>query len=182
MTQTNDAPKLMPSGLSRSVISTYGEDIAKSLGYRTGDPVEILISDLGGKLSYSPKVFTGTGDAESIIVRAEDDFDVVLGTMASPGRDRFTMCHELGHLFVHYPLFRERHPLAVMTAQRWVDDADPDQRRAEWEANWFSSAFLMPEEEFRKAAETVADLGLARRFGVSLSCVQTRKKILGMAV
>ena len=127
----------------------------------------MLISDLGGNLSYSPKVFTGTGDAESIIVRAEEDFDVVLGTMTSPGRDRFTMCHELGHLFVHYHVFRDRHSGKVMTAQRWVDDADADQWRAEWEANWFSSAFLMPEAEFVQAARTLQDAGLARRFGVS---------------
>ena len=163
------------------MISTYAEDIARSLGYRRGDPVELLISDLGGKLSYSSKVFTGTGDAESIIVRAEDDFDIVLGTMTSPGRDRFTMCHELGHLFVHYPLFRERFPNTVMSARRWVDDKDSDQQRAEWEANWFSSAFLMPEAEFREAAKTLGDSGLARRFGVSLTSAQTRKKILGMA-
>lgn len=181
MPQANDALKLMPSGLSRAVISNYAEDMAKSLSYRTGDPLDLLISDLGGKLSYSPKVFTGTGDAESIIVRAEDDFDIVLGTMTSPGRDRFTMAHELGHLFVHYPLFRERHPGRVMSAQRWVDDTDADQQRAEWEANWFSSAFLMPAAEFREAAGNLDDTGLARKFGVSLTCVQTRRKILGMA-
>ena len=73
-------------------------------------------------------------------------------------------------------------PAKVMRARRWVDDADSDQKRAEWEANWFSSAFLMPEAEFVDAARTLSDAGLARKFGVSLTCVQTRRKILGMTV
>ena len=178
----NDLPKVTPSWLSRSLISSYAEDVARSLGYRPGDPVELVISDLGGSLTYSPDVFSGTDAPESIVIRSDEDFDIVLGTMASTGRDRFTMCHELGHLFVHYPIFSERHPGETMRAQRWIDAADRDQQRAEWEANWFASAFLMPEAAFKSAAEGQTSPQLARTFGVSLSSAMTRKKILGMSV
>lgn len=175
-----DAPRIKPSGLSRATISSYAEDVAKAARFEPGDALELLISDLGGTVEYSPAVFTGTADPESIIVVSDADFRIILGTMTSPGRDRFTMAHELGHYFVHYPLFKESFPNRIMTAQRWIDHADKEQQRAEWEANWFASAFLMPEASFRDASRRCSSFELAKLFGVSNSAVATRKKILGM--
>jgi Zn-dependent peptidase ImmA (M78 family) len=33
-------------------------------------------------------------------------------------------------------------------ATRWVDETNENLKRAEWEANWFAAAFLMPSGAF----------------------------------
>jgi Zn-dependent peptidase ImmA (M78 family)/DNA-binding XRE family transcriptional regulator len=71
---------------------------------------------------------TRTVDAFSVW-RGERPF-VFLNMMKSPEHSRFDAAHELGHLVLH------KH-------------GGPKGRRAEDEANQFSSAFLMPEEDIR---------------------------------
>jgi Zn-dependent peptidase ImmA (M78 family) len=96
---------------------------------------------------------SGHGDDESgsIVARATGDFTVYLSRHTSSKRDRFTIAHELGHLLLHFQAIKKMSPNAIMRATRNVDKNDPDQERAEWEANWFAAAFLMPAEEFKAA-------------------------------
>ncbi|MCE2564175.1 ImmA/IrrE family metallo-endopeptidase [Komagataeibacter sp. FNDCF1] len=52
-----------------------------------------------------------------------------------------------------------------------------DQRRAEWEANWFAAAFLMPETAFRRAYHVSANQAKAI-FKVSLPAIEARARSL----
>jgi Zn-dependent peptidase ImmA (M78 family)/DNA-binding XRE family transcriptional regulator len=64
-------------------------------------------------------------------------------------RQRFTVCHELGHLIMH------------------INVSVPDERDIEKESNIFASEFLIPENDLRKQifkAVTLSDLADLKRF------------------
>ena len=135
---------------------------------------------LGGRISFNEKVRPDADYPESIIVQSSGEFQIFLPTVTTEERDRFTIAHELGHLFLHFPKVRENYPDFAMVATRRVDQTKVDQQRAEWEANWFAAAFLMPKEVFR---QTFSDLGVAHsavHFGVSQSAVEVRANTLGL--
>ena len=173
------SPNPIPAKASRATISAYAEDIAHQLGFQIGNTLEPIVARLGGIIEHRDPIYVASNASESIVVRGGNDFTIYLGTMTSPERDRFTLAHELGHLFIHYPLTAGDAP-SLMIATRWVDDNDDDQRRAEWEANWFASAFLMPESDFARCAKQMDLNELAMTFSVSYSAAKMRKTSLGI--
>ena len=116
----------------------------------------------------------------SIVVRSTDDFTITLSELTSAKRDRFTLAHELGHLFLHYEPLLETSPNAVMRATRDKRAGDPEHERAEWEANWFAAGFLMPKATFAKVASRMNNAELATYFNVSDQAVEIRKRTLGL--
>jgi Zn-dependent peptidase ImmA (M78 family) len=155
---------------------------AARLGFGAGDPLEPLVSRLGGRIEYRTPVVKEQRLPESIVVENTRKFTIFVASITSLERDRFTIAHELGHLFLHYPIVAQQHPGAVMAATRWVDENDKVQQRAEWEANWFAAAFLMPTLKFRVAyGECGGHIGrLASRFGVSTPAAEIRAKTLSL--
>ena len=105
--------------------------------------------------------------------------------MGSAPRYRFTVAHELGHLFLHFPIVSETAPDSGMIATRWVDETgDSEQlKRAEWEANWFAAAFLMPSNAFQSMLRSFSGniVHVAARFGVSVQAAEIRAKTLGQS-
>nr|WP_233285917.1 ImmA/IrrE family metallo-endopeptidase [Bradyrhizobium brasilense] len=116
------------------------------------------------------------------MVESSNRFTIFVASITSAGRDRFTIAHELGHLFLHFPLVSQTHPGQGMVATRWVNENDAIQQRAEWEANWFAAAFLMPQAKFSSTYWSCgANLpAVASRFGVSLPAAEVRAKTLGL--
>jgi hypothetical protein len=171
----------IPAQASKAKIHQFAEEVALRLGVRPGDPLEPVVAELGGRIVYKNPI-SEDGPPESIRVRSVSDFTIFLPTMTSPERDRFTIAHELGHFFLHYPIIQSTRPGAEMKATRWIDEKDPAQQRAEWEANWFAAAFLMPEKAFREAWSARASSGTAAlRFGVSRQAAEVRASTLGLA-
>jgi predicted transcriptional regulator len=168
-----------PIRASKASIWAHAEKVALALGFQPGDSIEPVVAHLGGRVRYKnpPR---GVTIPESIVVRSSKDFTIYLPTMTSPERDRFTIAHELGHLFLHYPRIKRMHPDEEMIATRWVDENDPEQQRAEWEANWFAAAFLMPRTAFELAFEKYEIDDLASTFGVSVQAATVRAKSLGL--
>ncbi|MBN9063922.1 MAG: hypothetical protein BGP06_12975 [Rhizobiales bacterium 65-9] len=168
----------IPTRANKAAISAHAEVVARHLNFKPGDSIEALVAKLGGRIDYRDQV--GDRLPESMIVRGQTDFTIFLPWITSAERDRFTIAHELGHLFLHYPIARQVHPNVEMIATRWVDESNEDQRRAEWEANWFAGAFLMPAELFsHKYRENPATVPVY--FGVSPKAAQIRAKTLGLA-
>jgi Zn-dependent peptidase ImmA (M78 family) len=170
-----------PIRASKASIWTYAERLAVALKFAPGDSMDLLIARLGGKIRYK-NASTSEALPESMVVNSTKDFIIYLPSMTSAARDRFTIAHELGHLFLHFPRVAREQPGKQMVATRWVDENDEAQQRAEWEANWFAAAFLMPKEQFSAAysEETIAHV--ADIFGVSEKAVEVRAKSLGLAV
>jgi Zn-dependent peptidase ImmA (M78 family) len=137
----------IPSKASRSRIWEIAETAAQKLGVSRGAPLEQYVAKLGGRIIYKNATKENDKLLESIIVKSRNDFTIFLPVMTSISRDRFTIAHELGHLFLHYPLVEQHRPGVMMAATRWVDQNNQDLLRAEWEANWFAEAFLMPSRD-----------------------------------
>jgi len=173
---------MTPTGLgaSKASVEKFAEDIAKHVGFMPGDSIEELVERVGGKLEVGS---SGGGDAESgsIVASAVDDFVIYVSRHTSLKRDRFTIAHELGHLLLHLDPIKKTNSHAVMRATRWVDENDQQQKRAEWEANWFAAGFLMPSEHFVKDYEALGLAGVTAKYGVSTTAAQIRAKSLGLA-
>ncbi|XAZ23423.1 ImmA/IrrE family metallo-endopeptidase [Sinorhizobium sp. B11] len=174
--------KLSPTRASKDRIHSFAETIAQQLGFGPGDDVEPLIRRLGGRIEVKNPLNYPGQFPESIVIRASTDFTIFVPSLTSVERDRFTIAHELGHLALHYPAFSQKYPNTPMVATRWVDETDQDQRRAEWEANWFAGGFLMNGGIFRDAYnEYNKNLALvALRFGVSKQAAEIRAKNLNL--
>jgi predicted transcriptional regulator len=173
----------IPTRASKSAVSQFAEQLATTLQFKPGDVIKGLIARLGGRIEYrNPEIGADGRLPESIIVYGQDEFVIFVPNITSVERDQFTIAHELGHYYLHYPLAYAAHPDKPMRATRWVDENDQDQRRAEWEANWFAAAFLMPENKFRNeflrcgSSPTV----VAAVFGVTGKAAEVRAKSLGL--
>ncbi|AUQ55713.1 ImmA/IrrE family metallo-endopeptidase [Phaeobacter inhibens] len=178
MTGNFYAPK--PLGASKAGVERFAEDLAKQIGFGPGDSIEELVQRVGGKLVVGTSGF-GDEDSGSIIARETDDFDIFVSRHTSLKRDRFTIAHELGHLLLHFKAIKEADPSAVMRATRNVDPHDSDQQRAEWEANWFAAAFLMPSDDFISAVEEGGVSFAAATCGVSQVAAEIRAKNLSIS-
>ena len=171
--------KPIPSQVAKGRVFQFAEQVAAKLGLQRGDSLEPTVAGLGGKISYGTPAAGDNRAPESIIVRSFHDFTIYLPATTSLQRDRFTIAHELGHLLLHYPVVQKAYPGDWMIATRWVDMSDPVAQRAEWEANWFAAAFLMPGDEFRRDAEAMTDTMLAARYAVSEQAVEIRRRTVG---
>lgn len=173
--------KPIPTEAAKPRVHAFAEEVARQLGVGVGHPLEPVVSRLGGTIRYHSPFATANNAPPSIEVEHSRSFVIHLPSTTSPQRDRFTIAHELGHLFLHYPMVLKEKPGARMVATRWVDPSDPKQQRAEWEANWFAAAFLMPTEAFTAAWKSMSGnlSAVASLFEVSEQAAEIRAKSLG---
>lgn len=169
-----------PLGVSKAAVSSFAEDVAKHVKYNIGEDMRALVSRLGGRISFHEEVRPEDDFPESIVVQPSGEFQIFLPTVTTAERDRFTIAHELGHFFLHFPKVKKEHPGHMMVATRKVRSNDPSQKRVEWEANWFAAAFLMPSTVFRDAHRDLDNTALAAKFGVSQSAAEVRASTLGL--
>ncbi len=102
----------------------------------------------------------------------------------SPGRRRFTIAHEIGHLVLHVPATKEvfyDRPTDI----REIEDGSPGEelpelRKREREANVFARELLMPEPLVSEQAHATGfNLpALANRFEVSVPAMRLRLRLL----
>ncbi|MCK1393384.1 ImmA/IrrE family metallo-endopeptidase [Bradyrhizobium sp. 1] len=172
----------IPTNATKDRVHGFAEEVAEKLAFAPGDPIEPLVGRLGGQIEYKNALDFKSSIPESIKIDPSRRFKIFLPSMGSSPRYRFTIAHELGHLFLHFPMVSERDPNAGMIATRWVDDNDTEPlKRAEWEANWFAAAFLMPSAPFRSMLAAFGGniASVATRFGVSVQAAEIRAKTLG---
>ncbi|WGS85729.1 ImmA/IrrE family metallo-endopeptidase [Methylomonas sp. UP202] len=160
--------------LPRSAINKFSKEVIKHFNYNPGDDLLPIVQTLGGCIIYDDLWGLKESDSGSIVIEKPNDFRIILANHTSQLRDRFTICHELGHYFLHYLLPGIQAP---MRAARY------GQNKAETEANWFAASFLMPEEEFRNYYEEVSGnlLLLSEKFKVSQQAATVMAGHLGLA-
>ena len=168
------------AGIPKRAVESFAEELAKSLNFEPGGSIEELVASTGGTLVFGS---SGAGDYDSgsIIARELDDYTIYVSRNTSRQRDRFTIAHELGHLALHLPSIKANDSRAIMRATRSVDESDEGQKRAEWEANWFAAAFLMPREKFSAIYERGGLYAVQQIFDVSPAAAATRAKSLGFS-
>ena len=169
----------IPTRASKVAVSTFAEQLAINLEFKAGDPLDPLVSQLSGKITYRNPI--GAEKPESIRIEPTGEFEIFLPSVTSLGRDRFTIAHELGHLFLHFPLVQNSRPENGMKATRWVDETNQDLQRCEWEANWFAASFVMPSGSFREACRQYGSIStVASIFGVTEAAVRVRASTLNV--
>ncbi|HEY6729913.1 MAG TPA: ImmA/IrrE family metallo-endopeptidase [Solirubrobacterales bacterium] len=121
---------------------------------------------------------SGMLDAEEMIVWVDRD-----EARRSPGRRRFTIAHEIGHLLLHVAdvqkVFYDR-PADIREIDESPDEELPELRRREREANVFARELLMPETLVNEQAHATGfNLpALADRFEVSVPAMRLRLRLL----
>ncbi|HEU4462173.1 MAG TPA: ImmA/IrrE family metallo-endopeptidase [Solirubrobacterales bacterium] len=102
----------------------------------------------------------------------------------SPGRRRFTIAHEIGHLLLHVPVLHQvfyDRPGDIREIEEAPDGEEvPELRRREREANVFARELLMPAPLVAEQAHATGfNLpGLANRFEVSVPAMRLRLRLL----
>lgn len=172
--------KPSPLGARKTAVFSFAEDVARHVKYEAGEDMRAFVSRLGGRISFHEDVRPEDDLPESIVVQPDGDFQIFLPTVTTMERDRFTIAHELGHLFLHFPKVKRDHPGCPMVATRKIEPGDQTQQRAEWEANWFAAAFLMPAQSFREYYAKHGTVRTTAKFGVSQSAAEVRAKTLGL--
>lgn len=166
----------------RKEINDFADRLRDALDLRVPVDVELAVERLGGKIAYDE-----TLTYEAMIAKKGETFEIRLSeTPVTEARKKFSIAHELGHLFIHmgYIISREKW-------ERISDYKDSAMYRyghteEEFEANEFAAALLMPAEMFRNVAEQHYDYGafsipgIAERFGVSREAAINRGRWLGI--
>ena len=166
-----------------SEISALAEVVRESL--ELGVPVDVTeaVNRLGGIVK---EVDTAPGEPEAAVKRTGERFEITIKKNHLPTRTRFSVAHELGHLFLHMGY--------LVNPDTWGHSSeycDSVYHRfgygiEEAEANLFAAAFLMPEAEFRKAVSELGSNGdipvkeLANHFKTSAAATLKRGQELGV--
>ena len=176
----SENPKAVPF-LTREQIEARARDVLKKHHLNSIPINPVIIAKREGMAVNNAK-FSDDSMA-GMIARRGDNITLLVNQSDPPYRKRFTIAHELGHHFLHLMkdgefvdgesnLFRQ--PKGDPT--NWT----PDQS-AEYQANMFAAALLMPEDAVR---ETWAENGsleeMARQFNVSEQAMGIRLDQLGL--
>jgi len=105
---------------------------------------------------------------------------------ATPGLERFTIAHEVGHLRLHVdPSYESQSILPTQEESADILCRDGDTEWREVQAETFAASLLMPEDLVRHHSARIATrewpnvYGLKARFGVSVSAMKNRLRALG---
>lgn len=184
------APTLEPAAAAQALLRDFEERFEAV----TAPPVPVervaiallgLFIDEADDVRALPGAPTGQGRLSGMLDAEEMVIWVDRGeARRSPGRRRFTIAHEVGHLVLHVPVLREAfydHPADVQE----VDEGPPPSklsaaRRREREANAFARELLMPESLVNEQARATGfNLpALADRFEVSVPAMRLRLRLL----
>ncbi|MBM4343554.1 MAG: ImmA/IrrE family metallo-endopeptidase [Deltaproteobacteria bacterium] len=173
--------------IARRKIAALADGIRSQLELGVPVDVEAAVASLGGRITEED----GFAFAACVVKGPHadgSDFHIVVRPKAQhPQRFRFSVAHELGHLFLHMGY--------LIRPEAWArcgDYRDSVRFRSgytaeELAANEFAGVFLMPETEFCAALDdAVTDEGLininkvAAVFDVSVSAAEYRGRRLGI--
>lgn len=149
--------------------------------------IQIPIMDIDGvvkKLGGHVEEKINFDDVSDGSIRKQDDdsFVIFVSPFQSAERRKFTIAHELGHLFLHMG-YR-------INSDLWERQENATYYRSgdsleEYQANEFAAAFLMPQKKYKEVMDNntkgnMVETGkIAEYFGVSISAASNRGKFLG---
>lgn len=166
-------------------IENLADQIRACLDLRPPIDLDQAIDELGGNLRTDVSL---PDECSGRIRKLNNVFEISIRSSQpnsrhwSP-RDRFTIAHELGHLFLHMGY--------MVNPDKWRESSDYKDGVfyrfghgiEEVEANAFAAALLMPRKEFTQemisGSHTDFQL-IAEHFGTSLSAARRRADILGV--
>jgi Zn-dependent peptidase ImmA (M78 family) len=173
------------TSLRRKQINQLADVIRDACGVKvpaSEEHLKKMVATLGG--TYSEK---SDMDVEAMIEKTSSkSFAITLSEGFMPTRRKFSVAHELGHLFLHMGFLTNAGKWEQ--TQLFMDSARfrLGRNEEEFEANEFAAALLMPKNEFERVANQKSDGDLyrvdeiAQHFEVSLQAALTRGRWLGL--
>ena len=132
-------------------------------------PVESIAEDLLGL-----RIREGNLEVSGMLIPSEREIWLNRADAAYPGRQRFTLAHELGH-WIHHCREQQEMPAVLCRTEDVTLGAD---RAKEREANIFAAELLMPEDAVRQSADAPAAAAI---FGVSRAAMSWRLYSFGLS-
>jgi len=161
----------------REMINSLAEDILIEYDIETPiQDIDSIVESLGGTIQT--ELFFSDG----AVMKDGNGFKIIVSPFQDERRRRFTIAHELGHLFLH---------MGYMTNPKlWEEQRDNVYHRIgssekEYQANEFAAAFLMPRDKYLEKLDeytvgnTVNTGRVAEYFQVSVDAASNRGKFLG---
>ena len=165
------------NNLTRRMINSLAEDILDI--YEIPVPIQDMgeiVERLGGTIQREASFSDGT------VERNGDGFKIILSLFQDEKRERFTIAHELGHLFLHMG-YKINEKLWERQDNNIYHRTGNSER--EYQANEFAAAFLMPANRYLEvlkslAVDNMVDTSkIAEFFNVSVEAASNRGKFLG---
>jgi len=167
-------------------IANFAEKLRNGLNLNSPVDLQLVVSKLGGRLEEFREEFGG--EAEAYVRKTGDSFAIATRYEGAPKvRERFSIAHEIGHLFVHLG-YKVDPELWNSIDEGYLDSVKHrlGYNQEEFEANEFAASLLMPKDEFVKVAKLNLngqefDLDkIADHFGVSRQAAKVRGQWLGI--
>ncbi len=168
----NEELRRLINNLTQDIINIYDIQIPIQ-------NINDVVRQLGG---YIEENVMPDNMVDGSIRKENDSFVISVSPFQSEERRKFTIAHELGHLFLHmgYIIYPE-----LWSRQRDATYYRSGDSLVEYQANEFAAAFLMPKERYKEIMDrytigtSVETRKIAEYFGVSVSAASNRGKFLG---
>ena len=171
----NSELRRMINNLTQDIIEIYDLDIP----IRDMKDIYEVVKRLGGRIEECTDV---VNMSDGSIKKEGDGFAIYVSPFQSIERKKFTIAHELGHLFLH--MGYETNP------DLWESQENATYYRSgdslgEYQANEFAAALLMPQMKYKEIMDRNTEGNrvntgeIAKYFGVSVSAASNRGKFLG---
>lgn len=168
----NNELRMLINNLTQDIIDLYNIQIPIK-------NINDVVTTLGGRVEETMDIDTMS---DGSIRKQDDGFIIYISPFQSSERKKFTIAHELGHLFLHMG-YR-------ISSELWNKQKNATYYRSgdslmEYQANEFAAALLMPKETYKKIMDQytienkVETDKVADYFGVSVSAASNRVKFLG---
>lgn len=166
----------------RDLIDEIAEAVRLRFDVNTPVDIDEVVKQMGGRIIPDPNLDQfADGKIRKI---GDEEFEIRVSPYQSIKRRKFTIAHELGHLFLHMGFMTNPEVWKSQENQSFNRKGNSD---VEYQANEFAAAFLMPEEEYKVVMDqntsedgtTVYTSRVADHFGVSVDTASNRGKWLG---
>lgn len=165
----DNATRIMINSLTQDILTLFNIQIPIQ-------DIDELVGMLGGSIQ------TDFSCTDGSVVKEGESFRILISPFQDEKRRRFTIAHELGHLFLHMGY--------LTNAELWERQDENIYHRLgssekEYQANEFAAAFLMPQKEYIKImneniiGDKVNTSKIAEYFNVSVEAASNRGKFLG---
>ena len=134
---------------TRRMINSLAEDVLSA--YNISVPIgniDEIVEKLGGTIQKEAFFSDGAVEKEG------NGFKIIVSPFQDEKRERFTIAHELGHLFLHMG-YRTNNELWEKQENNIYHRIGNSEK--EYQANEFAAAFLMPATEYLAVLNKVAE-------------------------
>jgi len=137
-----------------------------------------IVNRLNGTVEF----FTGGGQYERVEKVSDESFAIWINETNAPARQKLSIAHELGHLFIDMQYRTDAWAAVEVGASYERDGSGP----FEVAANVFATAFLMPKEQYLQIAESTSDENfyypqeIAKEFRIPEDVAHERGRALGL--